>query len=369
MEFAISNPFTPQFGAMPKVLVGRDQVLADVRDGLLEGVGSPFRSILVQGPRGSGKTVLLGAARSVALEEGWLSVHVTTAPDLLDNLLDQTRLALTNFSEPPKRNIKGITIGPIAVATDLPSKETFGWRVQMAKLIETSEQHGSGILFTIDEVHADEPSLRKFAQHFQEFVNEGRQVSVVLAGLNEPVDELVQQVAVTFLTRAERELVGAVSSEEVEFAISETLMQSGRKIEADALSLATAATRGFPFLIQLFGYYIWRAAGPNSVVNLEHVKSGISAATNRLGRTIHAPALRALSETDQSVLIALSTFNGAASTGELANALNKQSNYLAVYRKRLLESGLIIEDTRGRIDFAYPYMRDYLRDHTNSPNK
>lgn len=55
----LTNPFKPTAGMTPPVLMGREDVIQDFSDGLLEGPGSPGRLMRITGPRGSGKTVLL----------------------------------------------------------------------------------------------------------------------------------------------------------------------------------------------------------------------------------------------------------------------------------------------------------------------
>lgn len=63
------NPLKPTAGMTPPVLIGREAVIEDFRDGIEEGAGAPGRLMRITGPRGSGKTVLLtraGRARRTA---------------------------------------------------------------------------------------------------------------------------------------------------------------------------------------------------------------------------------------------------------------------------------------------------------------
>ena len=69
------NPYTPNAGARPPALVGRDHeieafdiLLARLRRGRAE------QSLLVTGLRGVGKTVLLGAFQERARSAEWVSV-------------------------------------------------------------------------------------------------------------------------------------------------------------------------------------------------------------------------------------------------------------------------------------------------------
>ena len=51
------------------------------------------------------------------------------------------------------------------------------------------------------------------------------------------------------------------------------------------------------------------------------------------------------------------------STGEIARRMGKDPRYASVYRGRLLAAGMITTDTWGKVDYAIPYLRDYLLDH------
>jgi ATP/maltotriose-dependent transcriptional regulator MalT len=69
------NPYTPNAGAPPPALVGRDTELEDFEI-LLERLrrGYPEQSMLITGLRGVGKTVLLGAFEGRARNSGWVTV-------------------------------------------------------------------------------------------------------------------------------------------------------------------------------------------------------------------------------------------------------------------------------------------------------
>jgi Cdc6-like AAA superfamily ATPase len=68
----VRNPYTPNAGAEPEVIVGRDDQLASF-DLLLRRLasGRTEQSMIIKGLRGVGKTVLLGQFRSKALAAGW----------------------------------------------------------------------------------------------------------------------------------------------------------------------------------------------------------------------------------------------------------------------------------------------------------
>ena len=51
---------------------------------------------------------------------------------------------------------------------------------------------------------------------------------------------------------------------------------------------------------------------------------------------------------------------------DITARLGKSSQYASNYRRRLLDSELIEIPASGQVDFALPYLRDYLRKHAAS---
>ena len=74
---ALTNPYTPNAGAEPQAVVGRDDQLESF-DLLLARIqaGRTEQSMIITGLRGVGKTVLLGQFRSKALGLDWVVVEL-----------------------------------------------------------------------------------------------------------------------------------------------------------------------------------------------------------------------------------------------------------------------------------------------------
>ena len=73
----VRNPYTPNAGAEPELVVGRDDQLQSF-DVLLKRLqsGRTEQSMVITGLRGVGKTVLLGQFRAKALAAGWVVVDL-----------------------------------------------------------------------------------------------------------------------------------------------------------------------------------------------------------------------------------------------------------------------------------------------------
>src|SRR5690242_5513509 len=78
----VRNPYAPGAGQRPPELAGRDRELAQF-EVVLERVarGRPERSMVLTGLRGVGKTVLLNAFRSMAMQRLWGTGKIEARPD------------------------------------------------------------------------------------------------------------------------------------------------------------------------------------------------------------------------------------------------------------------------------------------------
>ena len=82
-----ANPFKPTAGVMPPVLIGRDHVSLDFSEALEDGPGAPDRLMIITGPRGCGKTVMLTELGSIAKQHHWDVVDETASEGLCDRLI------------------------------------------------------------------------------------------------------------------------------------------------------------------------------------------------------------------------------------------------------------------------------------------
>lgn len=361
------NPFKPTAGATPPLLVGRDDDLEEFAESLDDGPGAPGRLTIFTGARGVGKTVMLTEVADTALQRGWVTIAETATPGLIDRLSAATSM-LSREHDPSNhrgRSITGVTlpvVGGGLTFSQAPAVVT-AWRDELGGVLDALENHGTGLLVTIDEVHhVAREDLRALAATFQHLVREDRNVALAFAGLPSSVSDLLNDDVLTFLRRATPVHLEDVALDDVKAALRTTITDSGRTITDAALDAAAQATGGYPFMIQLVGYHVWRKASSDTIDEAA-VALGIPAARKRLGSTVHATALADLSDVDRTYLLAMAQDDGPSRTGVIAKRLRVSDSYAQVYRGRLLDAGMIETTRRGYVDFAIPYLREYLREH------
>ncbi|MBT1170733.1 ATP-binding protein [Bifidobacterium sp. SO4] len=361
-----ANPFKPTAGGEPPLLIGRSKVIRDFEKGLDNGVGAPGRIMLITGARGTGKTVMLTVFEDKARERKWDVIEETASEGLCERLVNELRNhdgLLDRLTIKPSLSFAGTSLS-LGEAELSPKRMPETLRKAMAERIDALEKHHAGLLISIDETQAaDRSDMIAIATAIQHQIRERRNIAIVFAGLPQMVSDLFNDEVIAFLRRAKTNVLTDVPIKEVRDAFAKTFQSSGMTINDEQLHTAAVATHGYPYMIQLVGYHIWDAADlrDSDIINDDDVSNGIAEARIDLDNAVCIPELHGLSGNDKAYLTAMAQFEGPVSTAEVAARMGKTPNYASTYRKRLLDAYVIRETERGEVDFAVPFLREYLR--------
>ncbi|NMM93373.1 ATP-binding protein [Bifidobacterium oedipodis] len=368
-----TNPFKPTAGRTPPLLVGRQPVLDDFQEGLDDGPGAPGRLMCVTGARGVGKTVILTEFHKMAEAQGWSVVAESASPGLTKRLMSRVEPQHEGIGISFKPELKvplvgTLQFGELKAAGDDMMPLTL--RDALSRRLDVEESHDGGLLVTIDEAQAaSRDDMIAIATAMQFLTTQERNYAFVFAGLPSLSSKWLNDDATTFLRRAQPEKLGDVPWDEVQESFRKTFADTGITLKDEDLSKAAKATEGYPFMIQLVGYNIWRTvrrrgvAEDHILASAQDVETGIAAALVRLGDTVHGPEMDGLSPIDRTYLLAMAQDDGPSSTSAIAQRMGRDTNYANIYRMRLLDAQVIKEAGHGYVDFAIPYLREYLREH------
>ncbi|MEI2279515.1 hypothetical protein OHC50_18825 [Paenarthrobacter ilicis] len=177
------------------------------------------------------------------------------------------------------------------------------------------------------------------------------------------MSDLLNEGVAIFLRRADRINLHEAAIAEVTASYSELFSQGGISISPDLINTAAEATEGYPFLIQLVGCYLWLEAGKADwKLDLNHVQRGIAAAQRRNTLVVVEPALSDISDRDREFLDAMAAQDGPSAAGQIGAILKAKANVISKYRNRLIAAGQIESASYGKVDFAIPGLRQYLRE-------
>lgn len=355
--------FQPTFGNRPEQYIGRDGVIEMFMEGLLEPVGSRNRCTLFLGQRGMGKTALLLELSDRATKAGYVVARVTAHEGMPKAIIEQFQLNGSEFFKDEKRKLTGVTAGAFGFTFGLTFSEAaerqLGFRSKMSMLCDRLAEKGKGALILIDEVRTS-AAMREVAASYQELVGDKKNIAIAMAGLPHAVSSILNDSVLTFLNRASKVELGLISTNLIRAYYDQVFRVMGIKASDDILDRAALATRGFPYLMQLIGYYIIRYTEERGTVDSEIMDKAEKASMSDMEDNVFKPILLPLSDNDKLFLKAMAHQGHTVSIAKLQAALGEKGPAIQPYRKRLLDAGVIEAPRRGELVFAVPYLADYL---------
>lgn len=364
------SPFRPSFGTSPPLVSGRDAILAELGDALDAGPGAAGRAALLTGNRGIGKTVMLNEAEALARERGWLVVSETATAGLLERLTHDGLPELADLmrqAPSSRRRVRGFSLpsGLGGLEFDLPEENgPGGLRRQLNALTDVLDDHGTGILVTLDEVHARDgrADVAQLCAVVQHAFREERPVAFAAAGLPAAVQDLLASDVSTFLRRARRFVLTPLTPVAAEEALRVPILRAGREVAEAEVAAMALATHGYPYLVQVIGDQVWRQDPAALTIAAEHVRAGVAAAVREAGFALHEPAVNDLSEGDRAFVSAMAQDDtGESSIADVERRMGRDHGYVSRYRARLIVAGLVEPSRRGYLRFTIPYLREFLQ--------
>lgn len=359
----IHTLFQPTFGNRPEQYIGRDDVIGHFMQGLSEPVGSRNRCTLFLGQRGMGKTALLLELSDRASKAGYIVARVTAHEGMAGAIIEQFQLNGSPFFKDEKRQLTGVTAGALGFSFGLTFSEAaerqYGFRAKMSLMCDKLAEKGKGALILIDEVRTS-AAMREVAAAYQELVGDRKNIAIAMAGLPHAVSSVLNDSVLTFLNRATKVELGTISTNLIRAYYERAFRTTGLDVSDEILDRAALATRGFPYLMQLIGYYIIQYTPQDGIVTDAIMDKSEMASLRDLEDNVFKPILTPLSENDKKFLMALARCGRVATTARLQASLGKRGPAVQPYRKRLIEAGVIEAPRRGELVFAVPYLADYL---------
>jgi hypothetical protein len=383
---AQDNPYTPNAGATPPALVGRDEELeafSILLSRLLK--GHTEQSMLITGLRGVGKTVLLTRFEEMAREAGWTTVEaeITSNSDFGERMANMTRRALLQVA--PKARWKkrakraAAVLQSFQVTLRADGSWAAGFEVEPAEgladsgqldedltdvfvaLGEAAQEHGTGVVFLIDEVQFLEAAeFEALIAAIHKTVQRQLPITVVGAGLPQ-----LPRLAGQARSYAERLFrfprIGRLDEEDAGAALAEPAKRLGVGFEPDALAAAVAYADGYPYFLQEYGKALWDQVD-ESPVTAADVAVAQAAVEAKLDGGFFRVRVERTSELEQRYLRAMAELGPEPQVAkDVAALLDRTSEQVAPIRARLIDKGLLYTPGRGLAAFTVPQFDRFMR--------
>ena len=357
--------FSPSFGNRPKELIGRGQILADVLDGLRSFPGSKGRATLLLGQRGYGKTVLLLELAELARKEGYVVASPTiTSAGMLERIVEKIQQEGESLVPESMRKLSGGSVGFLGFSVGLQFTEsdqrTKTFPFKLAKLTTALNEKGRGVLILVDEVQGNNEALKELIIAYQELVGEGRDIAVVFAGLPGAISSILNDRVLTFLNRANKITLDPLSYLDIDAYYLKAFQETGVQLSNEMRKKAVQCTDGSPYMMQLIGHSILAYARENGELDELLLENAVSAAREEFMNDICKTQIDSLTGKDLAFLKAMAQDQEKSKIGDVVKRMGVTPDYAQTYKRRLIDAGIIKQERRGEVQFAVPYLRDYL---------
>ncbi len=392
----VRNPYAPGAGQRPPELAGRDRELAQF-DVVLERIarGRPERSLVLTGLRGVGKTVLLNALRSQAINQLWGTGKIEARPDQsirrpLASALHMAVRELTPRHRDPGQVdaflgvLKAFALRSVSNSTklrdrwqpgiDVPAAtgraDTGDIEVDLVELLVDAaglaRDVGVGVALFVDEMQdipADDVSALCAACH--ELSQQGLPLVVVGAGL--PHLPAVLSASKSYSERLFRYVrIDKLDRKAADLALVAPAAEEDVAFEPAALDALFKITEGYPYFVQAYGKVTWDHA-PRSPVTADDVRVAAPDAEAELAVGFFGSRYERATPAERDYLRAMAVLSdgadGAVATAEVAEHLGRKPSSLSPARDSLMKKGLVYSAERGTIAFTVPHFGSYLRKH------
>jgi hypothetical protein len=380
------DPYTPNAGAKPPALVGRDEEL-EAFEVLLNRLqaGHAEQSLLITGLRGVGKTVLLGAFEERARLAGWVTVEteITKSSEFGPRMAHLARRALLQVAPKDRWRdrarraasvLKSFSLtvsseGSVSATWDvdaLPGVADSGDLSEdlmdlLVAVGEAAQEQGSGVVFLFDEVQfLERGELEAIIAALHRTVQ--RQLPITLVGAGLPQLPRLAGEAKSYAERLFRfPRIGPLPPLEAELALTQPANDLGVAIEERAVGTVVAYTQGYPYFIQEYGKALWGHAAGSPITAVEAVEAQ-AIVEAKLDVGFFRVRVERASESEILYLRAMASLGADPQrAGEVAVVLGKSSEQLGPTRARLIDKGLLYTPSYGMAAFTVPQFDRYLR--------
>ncbi|BBH17065.1 ATPase [Nocardioides baekrokdamisoli] len=384
----VRNPYTPNAGAQPVAVVGRDDQLQNF-DLLLHRLtaGRTEQSMIITGLRGVGKTVLLGRFYRKAIAQNWvvieeeISKHDDTA--FRRNIAAWMRTALLELSPRSRWSDRLHRAGGVLRAFSLTVDPTGGLtagldvdaltgladrgdlRYDLTDLMvavgEAAQASDRGVILLLDEIQfLSKVQLEALIAALHKTVQRALPVTMVGAGLPQ-----IAELAGDAKSYAERLFkfphIVTLDSEDAMRALSEPAAEEGAAYAPEALALALDITGGYPYFLQELGYAVWGIAeGP--VITADDIHTALPLYESKLDSSFFRVRLDRSTELQRVYLRAMAELGPEPQkAADVATLLGRTSSQVAPTRAELINLGLLYTPEHGYAAFTVPHFDRFMK--------
>ena len=378
------NPYTPDAGARPPLLAGREPELQQLRSVVAQlAAGGTEQHALITGLRGVGKTVLLNEFERYALDAGWPAEtkEVGRRSSLATLVGRVARRALLQMSTKKRvgdrlrRAMSVLKSFEVVLPGDVSFKLGVGpqpgeadsgdladdLRDVLVAVGEAAAEAGCGFALIFDELQNVAPDdYEALIMALHRAKQRGLPLTFVGAGL-----PLLPTLTAEAKSYAERMFayapLGPLSVAAAREALVAPAHGQGVRWEDAAVRHVLAYTEGYPYFLQEYGRRAW-AQEVGGVITAREVRAARVLVEDFLDTSFFEPRIGRLAASERSYVSAMAELgDGPQQTSAIAGRLGRTIGSVSPLRDALIGSAVIYAPRRGYVDFTVPHCASFVR--------
>jgi hypothetical protein len=382
-----TNPYAPGAGTLPPELAGRDEIIEKVfiqLDRCRNGIA--YRSFMLVGLRGVGKTVLLNHLAVNAEANGFAVVQLETpekrslpaliVPALRAVLLKLNRTVLAEDIVKKALRVLGgfvnamkVKYDDIEFGLDLGSEPGLADSGDLesdlidlfVELGQAAKSKKTALLLFIDEIqYIDEIQFAALIMALHRCQQKQLPVAVVGAGL----PQLIAQAgrAKSYAERLfEYPVIGPLSKESANRALVLPAQKLKVDFEEGALDEIFKQTQGYPYFLQEWGKHAWQCATKSPITTSDAIEAS-TIAVAELDTNFFRVRFDRLTPSEKRYLRAMAEVGaGPHRSGDIARLLRKEVQGVAPIRATLIAKGMVYSPDHGDNSFTVPLFDGYMK--------
>jgi len=377
------NPYTPDSGARPPALTGRERELAHLQSIVTQlNGGGTEQHVLITGLRGVGKTVLLNEFEGICEEAGWpaevkevgrnssvatlvgraarRAMLQMSAQKRAGELLHQALSALKAFeASTGEVSFKLDVTAAVGIADSGDLIEDL--RDLLVAVGEAARESGLGFALILDEIqNLSRDGHEALIMALHRAKQKGVPVAFVGAGL-----PLALSLTAGAKSYAERMFIyptiGALTGTDARDALILPARSQDVEWEEQALTQALAYTEGYPYFLQEYGRRAW-AQGDGQRITAEEAETALALVEDDLDENFFEGRIGRLTDAEKLYAAAIADLgDGPQPSAAVAHRLKRTPQSVSPQRDALISAAVIYAPRHGLVDFTVPRCGAFIR--------
>ena len=338
-----TNPFTVIFGVEPQSIIPRKNEFMKVVD-VFESDKPLTYGYVITGVRGCGKTVLMTALQNYFLKkDNWLVLRLNPDIDLFESAVSQLGQYISLKSE----QLTDVSLSVAGFGAGVSRRTYSDNETILRKMLLQVKKKNKKVLIAIDEA-SNTKSIKTFAHSYQAFIGENLPVFLLMTSLPENFNSLSNSKNGTFLRRLPRIKLEELNS----YLVVEKYREVFELSEDEAIPLAKVV-KGYPYAFQLLGALLWEAGKKAVDDDLLKELDGM------LYEGAYSAIWNHLTDKEKSIVIGIAK-SESGEVKDIRDILSIQPNQFSPYRKKLVDYGLINDNSYGKVEFSLPRFKIFV---------